>query len=191
VTIQAKLKNKEASSRDVVSCFARSLLGQEILSPRGSLRSEGSLLPRRISSKKISDLSGSLIFLPSSLRSSIPNSDTHNNASNCNNHSDSCNGVIDDRSVLGSDDDLNGLSDDLVSSVGCSVIDTLCGVGDDDDDDDYLLDDLVLRERRSPLIVRCVLRRETSRMESLQLDRARDLGSAGSKGRSTSELYVG
>ena len=162
MTIQAKLKNKEASSRDVVSCFARSLLGQEILSPRGSLRSEGSLLPRRISSKKISDLSGSLIFLPSSLRSSIPNSDTHNNASNCNNHSDSCNGVIDDRSVLGSDDDLNGLSDDLV-----------------------------LRERRSPLIVRCVLRRETSRMESLQLDRARDLGSAGSKGRSTSELYVG
>lgn len=160
MTIQAKLKNKEASSRDVVSCFARSLLGQEILSPRGSLRSEGSLLPRRISSKKISDLSGSLIFLPSSLRSSIPNSDTHNNASNCNNHSDSCNGVIDDRNVLGSsDDDLNGLSDDLVSSVGCSVVDTLCDVGDVDD---YLLDDLVLRERRSPLIVRCVLRRETS-----------------------------
>ena len=154
MTIQAKLKNKEASSRDVVSCFARSLLGQEILSPRGSLRSEGSLLSRRISSKKISDLSGSLIFLPSSLRSSIPNSDTHNNASNCNNPSDSCNGVIDDRNVLGSDDDSNGLSDDLVSSVGCSVVDTLC-VGDVD----YLLGDLVLRERRSPLIVRCVLRR--------------------------------
>lgn len=165
MTIQAKLKNKEASSRDVVSCFARSLLGQEILSPRGSLRSEGSLLPRRISSKKISDLSGSLIFLPSSLRSSIPNSDTHNNASNCNNHSDSCNGVIDDRSVLDSDDDSNGLSDDLVSSVGCSVVDTLCDVGDVD----YLLDDLVLRERRSPLIVRCVLRRETSWMKKRDL----------------------
>lgn len=165
MTIQAKLKNKEASSRDVVSCFARSLLGQEILSPRGSLRSEGSLLPRRISSKKISDLSGSLIFLPSSLRNSIPNSDTHNNASNCNNHSDSCNGVIDDRSVLGSDDDLNGLSDDLVSSVGCSVVDILCGVGDVD----YLLGDLVLRERRSPLIVRCVLRRETSWMKKRDL----------------------
>lgn len=130
MTIQAKLKNKEASSRDVVSCFARSLLGQEILSPRGSLRSEGSLLPRRISSKKISDLSGSLIFLPSSLRSSISNSDIHNNASNCNNLSDSCVGVIDDRSVLDSGDDsngLDGLSDDLVSSVGCSDVDPLCG----------------------------------------------------------------